>query len=78
MKDINFSAIPFNTNDIPFIPDKKPVTNVGLYVPYGKGNDFPDFLNNLYQNSPILSSIINAINDFVLGDDVRFNDYIKS
>jgi len=77
MKEINFSSIPFNTNDIPFIPDKKPVTNVGLYVTYGKGNDYPDFLNNLYQNSPILSSIINAINDFVLGDSIQFSDYIK-
>lgn len=78
MKEINFSALPFNTNDVPFIPDKKPVTNVGLYVQYGKGNDYPDFLNNLYQNSPILSSIINAVNDYVLGDNIQFSDFIKS
>jgi len=73
---INLELITFDPSDIQFLPDKVPNTNVGLYVPYGTYNDFPEVVNTLYFNSGTFASIVNSMCDYVAGSDIRFNDAV--
>lgn len=77
-KKIDLSLVQFDPSDISYLQDKQPNTNVGLWVPYGDGNIFPDMLNMLYANSGTFAAIINAICDFTAGSDIIFNEQVVS
>lgn len=71
------SAIPSAPHDVQIISDKKPNSSTGMYVPFGKSNNFPDYLNDLYENSAIMSAIIRSITDYVAGDSIEFDTNIR-
>lgn len=78
VEKIDLSFIAFDPSDIETLPDKVPNTNVGIYVPYGQDNIYPDYLNVLYQNSGIFASIINSICDYVGGSAITFSPVVLS
>lgn len=41
------------------------------FVAWGRDNQYPTFLNELYNNSPTLHSVINGITDFVVGNEIK-------
>ena len=41
------------------------------YVNWGENNLYPEFLFELYQNVPTLSTIIEALSDYATGNDAR-------
>ena len=67
---LSFHIVPRATRDVPDISEKK-VTGKD-YVFYGDDNAFPQYLWNLYLNSPITSGIINGTIDFVSGNEVTW------
>lgn len=69
MKDkVNFSAIELDENTL---PDGKEVVKSGNdYVSWGKDNNFPQNVYEMYLNSAILQSIVNGIVDYVMGGGV--------
>lgn len=45
------------------------------FIAWGKDNKYPNFLYDLYANSSTLSSIINGVTDFVVGDAINYEEY---
>lgn len=74
---LSFHVIPRNSRDIPDMSEKK--VSGKDYVFYGEDNAFPQYLWNLYLNSPITSGIINGTIDFISGNGVNWkkNEYIN-
>lgn len=60
--------------DVPQVPDMSEVKSNRGWVNYGKKNDFPIYLWDLYLRSAVLQSVINGTGDFVMGDGIRTND----
>lgn len=74
---LSFHVIPRNSRDIPDVSEKK--VSGKDYVFYGEDNAFPQYLWNLYLNSPIASGIINGTIDFVSGNEVSWtkSEYVN-
>ena len=67
-RHVSFAAIDqYVETNIVLTPEK--VTN-RYFVEWGKGNNYPGYLLDLYNNVTTLRSIINGNIDFVTGDDV--------
>lgn len=43
------------------------------WVSWGDRNAYPEYLNDLYQNVPVLQSLINGCTDYTCGDDIVLN-----
>ena len=67
-RHVSFAAIDQYVETNIVLPTEK-VTNRG-FVEWGKGNNYPGYLLDLYNNVTTLRSIINGNIDFVTGDDV--------
>lgn len=67
-RHVSFAAIDQYVETNIVLPTEK-VTN-GDFVEWGKGNNYPGYLLDLYNNVTTLRSIINGNIDFVTGDDV--------
>ena len=68
IEKFTFGLMPSKTCAIPMFEEK---TMFGIdYLYYGKDNQFPQFLFNLYLNSSLLQSIINGCADFTMGNAV--------
>ena len=67
-KNVSFAAIDQYVETFIVLPTEK-VTNRN-FVEWGKGNDYPGYILDLYNNVTTLRSIINGNIDFVTGDDV--------
>ena len=67
-RHVSFAAIDQYVETNIVLPTEK-VTNRD-FVEWGKGNNYPGYLLNLYNNVTTLRSIINGNIDFVTGDDV--------
>lgn len=53
------------------------------FITWGKNNDYPCYINGLYNNVATLKSIIDGLSDYVVGDDVKistpqFSDTVNS
>jgi len=48
------------------------------YVNWGVNNDYPQYLNSLYNNVPTLKAIIDGTVDFICGDGVECDDLLLS
>ena len=67
-KYVSFAAIDQFVETNIVLPTEK-VTNRD-FVEWGKGNNYPGYLLELYNNVTTLRSIINGNIDFITGDDV--------
>ena len=67
-RHVSFAAIDQYVETNIVLPTEK-VTNRD-FVEWGKGNNYPGYLLDLYNNVTTLRSIINGNIDFVTGDDV--------
>ena len=67
-RHVSFAAIDQYVETNIVLPTEK-VTNRG-FVEWGKGNNYPGYLLDLYNNVTTLRSIINGNIDFITGDDV--------
>ena len=67
-RNVSFAAIDQYVETNIVLPTEK-VTNRD-FVEWGKGNNYPGYLLDLYNNVTTLRSIINGNIDFVTGDDV--------
>lgn len=67
-KNVSFAAIDQYVETFIVLPTEK-VTNRN-FVEWGKGNDYPGYILDLYNNVTTLRSIINGNIDFITGDDV--------
>lgn len=67
-RHVSFAAIDQYVETNIVLPTEK-VTNRD-FVEWGKGNNYPGYLLNLYNNVTTLRSIINGNIDFITGDDV--------
>ena len=65
-KQLSFAVC--GNEDIPSIPDMSESVNNKGWVNYGKKNDFPEYLWDLYLRSALLQSIINGTADYTIGD----------
>lgn len=69
----NVEVLKFEKNNIP-----KPYESIeksdDKFVTYGFNNLYPNFLLQLYNDSPIHSSIINAKTTYIIGDGLKFED----
>ena len=63
-----FSFAVCGNEDIPSIPSMSETVSSRGWVSFGKDNNFPEYLWNLYLRSALLQSVINGTADFVLGD----------
>lgn len=43
------------------------------FITWGKNNDYPEYLFNLYSNAPTLKTVIEGVVDYVCGDDIVDN-----
>lgn len=48
------------------------------FVSWGDNNDYPDYLNSLYENVPTLKSIIDGMVDYICGDDITVQSEVFS
>lgn len=67
-RHVSFAAIDRYVDTNIVLPTEK-VTN-GNMVEWGKGNNYPDYLLDLYNNVTTLRAIINGNIDFIAGDDI--------
>lgn len=67
-RHVSFAAIDQYVETNIVLPTEK-VTNMD-FVEWGKGNNYPGYLLDLYNNVTTLRSIINGNIDFITGDDV--------
>lgn len=65
---LSFSIVEPNVVSVPQLIESK-ISGKG-YISYGEGNNFPNYLFGLYLKSSLLQSIINGINDYVMGDGI--------
>lgn len=71
-KQLSFAVC--GNEDVPSIPDMTETTNTKGWVNFGKKNDFPQYLWNLYLRSALLQSIINGTADYTIGDGLGTKD----
>lgn len=62
-KQYYFTKFPLYSNEIPTFR-KLPSQ---IWTPYGKNNDYPDYLEYLYNSSPIHSSVIDGKTTYIFG-----------
>lgn len=70
--NLRFTQTVSDTKKIPTISEK--VNTRGGYVEYGTDNRFPNYILELYQESPLFSAIISTLTDFIFGDGIIVND----
>lgn len=58
---------------VPTIPDMSEVENARGWINFGKNNNFPEYLWDLYLRSALLQSVINGTADFTLGDGLEID-----
>lgn len=68
-KHLSFSVC--GNEDVPVIPNMSESINNRGWVNYGKKNDFPIYLWDLYLRSALLQSIINGTADYTIGDGIE-------
>jgi capsid portal protein len=59
-----------NRYEVEVIPENLSCNVNQKFVAWGKDNRYPEFLHNLYSNCSTLSSIINGMTDFIMGNDI--------
>lgn len=69
-----FSFSVCGNEDVPTVPSMEEVKNTKGWVNYGKKNDFPAYLWDLYLRSAVLQSVINGTADFVMGDGIKVDE----
>ena len=69
---LSFSAIKRNTYSLKSKKEDK--GNNGKYIKFGDDNKFPDYLINLYNNSSIHASCVNAIVEAIRGEGLVTQD----
>lgn len=69
--NLRFTDVVNNTKNVPQLIEK--VNNRNGYVEYGKDNNYPNYLWELYQNSSLMTSIINTMVDYTIGDGIIVN-----
>lgn len=70
--NVHFSALdPYLSVNKPSSEEKE-ISAVN-YVTWGADNKYPSFLLSLYLESPTLASVINTVNDYVVGNAVHSN-----
>lgn len=69
-KNYSFSKFPLYSNELPIFR-KQP--NM-VYVPYGKNNDYSDYLSYLYNNSGIHGAIIKGKATYVFGKGFKIKE----
>lgn len=68
-KPLHFTAIVQQTKEIPkFVCPSAKNTS---YVKYGEDNNFPDYLWDLFKNSSQMSSIIQQMKDYIIGNGIE-------
>lgn len=71
--NMNFSAIdPFIEKNIPSLAERE--DGRSKYVTWGEGNRSPYYLRGLYEETDTLSTVVNAITDYVAGNGVEGTD----
>ena len=68
-KELQFIAIDKAIESNIVLPTESEVRNQD-FIEWGVNNMYPSYLNDLYDNVPTLQSIINALTDYVSGDEV--------
>jgi phage portal protein BeeE len=71
MMNVAFAAIDKEWEEV--IPQLIEVESVKDYVLYGKDNQYPEYLYNLYNDVSTLKTIIEGTADYICGDDVTCN-----
>lgn len=74
-KTFSFSVC--GNEDVPTVPSMEEVKNTKGWVNYGKKNDFPFYLWDLYMRSAVLQSVINGTADFVMGDGILVDESLR-
>ena len=73
-KQVSMAFAAIDKSIIEEIPKQVEVEGRGNgYINWGENNLYPEFLFELYQNVPTLSSIIEALSDYATGNDARCN-----
>tara|TARA_R110000744_G_scaffold134922_1_gene244187 strand:+ start:882 stop:2633 length:1752 start_codon:yes stop_codon:yes gene_type:complete len=57
-----------------YTDDTETIKNGEEFVSYGKDNNYPNFLINLYQKSAVHNALCNSISTWIYGDGVVSND----
>ena len=63
VKQYSFSKFPLYANETPIFRQQPN----SLYIPYGKQNDYPDYLSYLFNNSGIHAAIIKGKSSYIFG-----------
>ena len=74
-KQLNFTSLVSTTHEIPKY--KCVSAKNAPYVKWGEDNNFPDYLFELFKNSSQMASIILQMKNYVLGNGITSNFYLK-
>ena len=74
-KQLNFTSLVSTTHEIPKY--KCVSAKNAPYVKWGEDNDFPDYLFELFKNSSQMAAIILQMKNYVLGNGITSNFYLK-
>ena len=74
-KTLNFTKVVSNTHEIPKY--KCVSAKNAPYVKWGESNNFPDYLYELFHNSSQMAAIILQMKNYVLGNGLTSNFYLK-
>lgn len=81
MKDkkiiVNMAALNPYVEDNIVKPTEKEIRNQG-FISWGDSNDYPQYLNYLYENVPTLQAIVDSYVTYILGDEVKSNSILVS
>lgn len=75
--DIKLSQIGSETRDIQKLVDHKGQKTYAQYIDWGPKNDYGDYLNGLYMESAQMNSVVDAMVDYICGEDILFNANIR-
>lgn len=75
-KKLNFTAVVQEKKHIPELVCVK-AKNTG-YVKYGEDNDYPDYLWELFKHSSQMSSIIQQMKDYIIGNGIVSEYHLKT
>ena len=74
-KQLNFTSLVSTTHEIPKY--KCVSAKNAPYVKWGEDNNFPDYLFELFKNSSQMAAIILQMKNYVLGNGITSNFYLK-
>ena len=74
-KQLNFTSLVSTTHEIP--KNKCVSAKNAPYVKWGEDNNFPDYLFELFKNSSQMAAIILQMKNYVLGNGLTSNFYLK-